>query len=1081
MIHFDHVTYTYGNAQAPNLRDVTLDIPAGQCVLLCGESGSGKTTVSRLINGLIPQYYEGELQGSVTVGDLNVSTAELYDTARIVGSVFQNPRSQFFCVDTTSELAFGCENMGLAEDEIHRRIDEVKQDMDLDGLMDRSIFELSGGEKQKIACASVSALHPDVFVLDEPTSNLDVQAIEELRKTISLWKSRGKTIIIAEHRLYWLKDLCDRVIFMQDGAVGFDMPMNEFRQKSDEELHSLGLRGLHLDIQDSERPVYTAERSIRLQNFKFAYDGKQALDIPELELPEGAIIAVIGSNGAGKSTFSRCLCGLEKQFKGTAQWDGKPLHRKDLLKQGYMVMQDVNHQLFCDTVEEEVQLGMEEENAPNVPQVLQHLDLQDLTSRHPMSLSGGQKQRVAIASSMLAGKRLLLFDEPTSGLDYRHMQQTGDVLQGLRGKKTTLIVTHDPELICRCCTHVLHLEQGRVAEFYPLDHAGTARLQHFFLREGENRGVYMNEENKKQKSTFSWVMSFAGQKKVHYVLSALLAICGSVCQVLPFLVIARIIQMLLGGTKDFGAYTGAMVALVVLWLLRVLFHSLSTTCSHVATFTVLGNIRKKSLLKLESMPLGDVQHRGSGDLKNILVERIDSVETTLAHMVPEMTGNITVVIGTLIYLFSIDWRMALVSLISFPIGMICFSMMMLGYEENYARTVTATKNLNDTAVEYISGIEVIKVFGKAKSSYEKFVAAAKEGAASYVDWMRKSNVYFTFAMNIMPATLVTVLPVGGWMVMRGSLEVADFVLITIMAMGLIVPILNCMSYSDDIAKLGTVLGEVTAILDGREMPRPETSKAKPKDSTITLENVHFGYEDDHEVLHGVSARFPAGTVNALVGPSGSGKSTIAKLIASFWDVSSGSVSIGGVDIRSLAADEYNQYVAYVSQENFLFDDTIRENIRMGRLDATDAEVEQAAKDCGVYDFIMSLEKGFDTVVGTGGGHLSGGEKQRISIARAMLKDAPIVILDEATAYTDPENEAIIQASVARLVQGKTLLVIAHRLSTVMDADQIVVVNHGSIEASGTHSQLLETCSLYKTLWDAHMSSKDSLTGGEANV
>ena len=1081
MIHLEHVTYKYHNAQEENLQDVTLDIPKGQCVLLCGESGSGKTTVSRLINGLIPQYFEGELKGSVTVGSLDITKAELYDTARLVGSVFQNPRSQFFCVDTTSELAFGCENIGLPEQEILRRIDEAHRDMQLDGLMDRSIFELSGGEKQKIACASVSALHPEILVLDEPTSNLDVQAIEELRETILLWKSRGKTIIIAEHRLYWLKDLCDRVVYMKDGQVGFDVPMAEFARNTDEQLHQLGLRGLHLEIEDQCKPVYQAAQRMKLENFNFSYDEKDALRIPELSLPVGSIIAVIGRNGAGKSTFSRCLCGLEKNFKGSVQLNGKRLHRKAMLKQSYMVMQDVNHQLFCETVKEEIQLGMVETNAQQILPVMEHLDLQDLSDRHPMSLSGGQKQRVAIASSILAGKEVLLFDEPTSGLDFRHMQQTSEVISGLQGKKTTLIITHDPELICRSCTHVLRLDQGRAVEFYPLDHEGCNRLHQFFLCEGGEKGGITTKYQTKKQNTMKWVLSFAGQKKLHYVLSALLAICGSVFQVLPFLVIARIVQLLLSGARDFAAYTPSILTLAAFWALRLIFHGLSTTCSHVATFTVLGNIRKKSLLKLERMPLGNVQNRGSGDLKNILVERIDSIEPTLAHLIPEMTGNITVVIGTLIYLFLVDWRMALVSLISFPVGMVCFMCMMIGYEKNYQRTVKATKNLNDTAVEYINGIEVIKVFGKAKSSYEKFVAAAQEGAASYVDWMKKTNIYFTFAMNIMPATLVTVLPVGGWLVMRGSLDVQNFVLITIMALGLITPIINCMSFSDDIAKLGTVLGEVTSILDAEEMSRPQKNEVQPKDSTIELSNVHFGYDADAEILHGVSAVFQTGTVNALVGPSGSGKSTIAKLIASFWDVDSGSIAIGGVDIRRLAAEEYHRYVAYVSQENFLFDDTIRENIRMGRLSATDEDVEQAARACGVYDFIMELEHGFDTVVGSGGGHLSGGEKQRICIARAMLKDAPIVILDEATAYTDPENEAIIQSSVARLVQGKTLIVIAHRLSTVMDADQIIVVNQGSIADRGTHQELLAHGGLYKTLWEAHISSKDRLSGGEADV
>ena len=587
-------------------------------------------------------------------------------------------------------------------------------------------------------------------------------------------------------------------------------------------------------------------------------------------------------------------------------------------------------------------------------------------------------------------------------------------------------------------------------------------------------------KKEKEKSTFAWIMEFAGQKRSCYIASVVLALMGSICQILPFLVVARVIQKLLSGNVELSGYLLDCALMAVLWLLRVLFHSLSTTQSHKATFAVLGSIRKQAMLKLERMPLGDVQRRGSGELKNILVERIDSVETTLAHLLPEMTGNLCVVAATLIYLFVVDWRMALASLITLPVGLVFFMCMMIGYEKNYARTVRATKNLNDTAVEYISGIEVIKVFGKSRSSYDKFVAAAKEGAQSYVDWMRNSNVYFTFAMNVMPATLLTVLPIGGWLVMRGTLAVPDFILVTIMAMGLIVPIIGCMSYSDDIAKLQTVLGEITGILTAEEMDRPAENEAEPADSSIRLNDVHFGYGDT-EVLHGINAAFEAGTVNALVGPSGGGKTTIARLIASFWDVDSGSITIGGVDVRRMAAGQYHHQIAYVSQENFLFDDTVRENIRMGRLDATDAEVEQAARDCGCYDFIMGLERGFDTVVGGGGSHLSGGEKQRICIARAMLKNAPIVILDEATAYTDPENEALIQSSVAKLVQGKTLIVIAHRLSTIVDADQIVVIDHGTVAGSGTHAQLLDSCGLYRELWEAHISSKDSLTGGEQNV
>ena len=583
-----------------------------------------------------------------------------------------------------------------------------------------------------------------------------------------------------------------------------------------------------------------------------------------------------------------------------------------------------------------------------------------------------------------------------------------------------------------------------------------------------------------EKSTLGWVFTFAGEKKSRYIASVFLAILGAVFQMLPFWVAAQVIGKLLAGDRDLHGYLMDCGVLAVCWLLRVLLHSLSTAQSHQATFAVLGSIRKQGLEKLARMPLGDVQGRGSGELKNILVERVDSMEPTLAHVIPEMSSNAVVALATLLCLFLLDWRMALASLLTLPLGMLFFLLMMAGYEKNYARTVAATKALNDTAVEYIGGIEVIKVFGKAKSSYEKFVTAARACAQSYIDWMNKSNFYFTFAMNIMPATLLSVLPIGGLLLRAGTLAPERFMLLVILSMGLVTPLIGCMKFTDDLARVKTILGQVTSILTAPELVRPEEDAEEPQDITVELQDVHFGYGDT-EVLHGVSMVFRPGTVNALVGPSGSGKSTIAKLIASFWDVGSGSITVGGVDVRRISSAHYHKLVAYVSQDNFLFDTTVRENIRMGRPDATDAEVEQAAKDCGCYDFIMGLEQGFDTVAGSGGGHLSGGEKQRISIARAMLKDAPIVILDEATAYTDPENEAIIQESVAKLVRGKTLILIAHRLSTIADADQIVVVNDGRIEATGTQGELLAGCPLYRGLWEAHISAKDAVEGEDCHA
>ena len=341
------------------------------------------------------------------------------------------------------------------------------------------------------------------------------------------------------------------------------------------------------------------------------------------------------------------------------------------------------------------------------------------------------------------------------------------------------------------------------------------------------------------------------------------------------------------------------------------------------------------------------------------------------------------------------------------------------------------------------------------------MSAARECAQSYIDWMNKSNFYFTFAMNIMPATLLTVLPVGGMLLKNGTLTPEKFVLIVILSMGLITPIIGCMKYTDDLAKVGTIIGQVTDILTAPELSRPETDVQTPQGSTVELHGVHFGYGDT-EVLHGIDLIFREGTVNALVGPSGSGKSTIAKLIASFWDVGSGSITVGGADIRNISAGHYNRLVAYVSQDNYLFDNTVRENIRMGKPDATDDEVENAARSCGCYEFIMGLENSFDTIAGSGGGHLSGGEMQRISIARAMMKDAPIIILDEATANVDPENGKELMDAISELTHEKTVIMIAHRLKTVRSADQIIVVDKGRIVQRGTHKELMQADGIYRS-------------------
>lgn len=572
-------------------------------------------------------------------------------------------------------------------------------------------------------------------------------------------------------------------------------------------------------------------------------------------------------------------------------------------------------------------------------------------------------------------------------------------------------------------------------------------------------------------SFFYYVTKFAAVSKASYRKSVVLACIGVLCSMVPYFVMGTMVKQLLKGERNYNVFLLEGGGMAVFIVLGILFHTLSTNLSHKTTFALIAGIRTELCEKLARLPLGTVRETPSGALKNIMVERTDAIETTLAHVVPEFTANLLAPLLMFLYLCRIDWRMALLSLATLPLTLLCLMAMFRDYERPFRRTQETTKALNDTAVEYIGGIEVIKAFGKAESSYARFARAAEENARSFTDWMRASIVPFSLGMTIAPATLLAVLPLGAVFVMQGTLAFHDYVMILILACGLITPLITALSYSDDIGKASSIFGEIDAVRTLPELSRPAESRAVPDGCEVRLSGVRFGY-GDKEVLHGIDLDIPSGKVTALVGPSGSGKSTIAKLVASLWDVGDGSITLGGVDLRELSSEDYNRQVAYVSQDSFLFNTTVRENIRMGRPGASDAEVEAVARDSGCYDFIMELEHGFDTVVGGSGAHLSGGERQRISIARAMMKDAPLLILDEATSYADPENEALIQESVARLACGKTLLVIAHRLSTIVNADQIVVVKSGEIAARGTHAELLRESPLYRKMWEAHSSARD---------
>lgn len=489
VIEIKNVTQRYKGAGGDSLKNVSLSVKEGEVVLLCGASGSGKTSILRLINGLIPHFYQGEMCGNVCVKGMEVAKKELYELAGIVGTVFQNPRSQFFAVDTEEEIAFGPENLGLTPKEIRVRTQEVSKQMHLEHLLDKSLFALSGGEKQRIACASVAALLPEIILLDEPSSNLDLDTVEKLRDIIKEWKKQGKTIVISEHRLWYLTGLLDKVIYMEKGSIAQEWTGEEFQSISEEEKKKLQLRPTELKKEYSDvlmkqstgegKQMLEASERIVLKEFNFAYkkmenplkkkwilggqQAKLALHIPTLAIPKGKIIAVIGQNGAGKSTFLRCVCGLEKTCTGYIISRGKEYKKKRRIGMSYMVMQDVNHQLFTESVEAEVLLSMKDKDKKICYEILDSLDILEYKDTHPMALSGGQKQRVAIASAIAAKAKLLLFDEPTSGLDYAHMKQVGDLLKHLSdGGSTVLVSTHDPEFMELCCDYVLKLEKGKV-------------------------------------------------------------------------------------------------------------------------------------------------------------------------------------------------------------------------------------------------------------------------------------------------------------------------------------------------------------------------------------------------------------------------------------------------------------------------------------------------------------------------------------------------------------------------------------------------------------------------------------------
>lgn len=567
-------------------------------------------------------------------------------------------------------------------------------------------------------------------------------------------------------------------------------------------------------------------------------------------------------------------------------------------------------------------------------------------------------------------------------------------------------------------------------------------------------------------------MQYAGSYKSKYVCSVVFAVISVVCGMVPYFAVAKMVTAMIGHEeRELSFFALWCIAAAAGYILKGIFNGISTSISHAATYLTMKEIRKKLIAKLTKMPMGTILSSPSGHYKDVIVDRVEGIEVPLAHLLPEMTANVLAPVLMLIYLITLDWRLALLSLVTIPVGMAVMSTTMKSYGENYGKSVEIGGRMTNAIVEYMGGIEVIKAFSQSKSSYEKYETAVNENAAFFYGWMKSAQWAMSAYNAITPSVLLTVLPFGFLFYASGSLTAGTFVTMIILSLGLLEPLIAAMNYTDNIARVGTVMGQINDVLASPEINR--TGKAAEiNGNTIEFKDVTFSYDNEKDALKHISLTIPEGKVTALVGHSGSGKSTVAKLVAGFWDITEGALMIGSQNVRDIPLEMQTERIAYVEQNSFLFDESVMENIRKGRTGATDEEVISAAKAAGCDAFIRGLDKGYQTIVGSAGGHLSGGERQRIAIARAMLKDAPIIILDEATAYIDPENEAVIQNAIAKLVQGKTVIVIAHRLSTITGADNIIVMENGTVSAHGRHDELLEHSQLYRSMWQAHTGSKE---------
>lgn len=593
---------------------------------------------------------------------------------------------------------------------------------------------------------------------------------------------------------------------------------------------------------------------------------------------------------------------------------------------------------------------------------------------------------------------------------------------------------------------------------------------------------------KESASFFKELGGFMRPYRTLYSLSVIISILSVFLNIGGYILAGKIVVELFESTVDWSQIVRTGIILALCKLGSGIAMNLSTWLSHLAAFNTLRDIRVELIKKMLRLPMGYFEENGSGRLKTMLVDNVEGIEKTLAHMLPEMTGNLAGPVFLIIWMFFIDWRVALTMVVWILLGFSVTMVMMRGYTQKFRGQLQASKSMNQAIVEFVNGIEVIKNFGRTKESYRKYTEAIKGHADYNVNWMRETQVYSSLGMAIAPFSIFPVLISGLIFWSDGSLKTPMFFLMMILSFGIFAPLMTALTYIDQAAQMGTYAKEIRDVLNYPELKRGENIEFNNND--IEFKNVSFSYgkskcdelddcigKSEKKAADNVSFKIKEGSMMAFVGPSGGGKSTLGKLLAGFWDPDEGSITIGGNDMREYTQEALNERIAFVDQDTFLFDKTIRDNIRLGRPDATDDEVEEAAMRAGCHEFISKLPMGYETMAGSAGGSLSGGERQRITIARAMMKNAPIMILDEATSSSDPENEASIQEALSVAAKGKTLIVIAHRLMTVKNADKIAYIENGRIKQIGTHEELMLSCEDYRKMWELSEEDGKSLPGG----